>query len=84
MQKATSVIAIVIGILILCSVAAPSLINAAFAMPASSSIGIIGGADGPTAVMVTSTISPVGIIVAIVIGIVVIALGIWGLKKAKK
>ena len=49
-----------------------------------SSVGIIGGADGPTAVMLVGVIGTGSVIVEIVIGVFLIIAGIWGLNKCKK
>lgn len=49
----------------------------------SSSIGIIGGADGPTAVMVSG--SPVAVIIAAVIAVILlIILTVFIIKRRKK
>ena len=47
----------------------------------ASSIGIIGGADGPTAIFVTG--SPVGTILMMLSAAVVIGLGIWFFVRRK-
>ena len=88
MRKEISVAVIAIGVLILLGSAVPMLIGvivaviAELSMPAS--VGIIGGADGPTAIMISSISGIGGTVVMIVIGILLIAAGIWGLIKAKK
>ncbi len=49
-----------------------------------SSIGIIGGADGPTAIFVTSSLSIVSIItIAVVVAAVVVGIVVF-LKRRKK
>ena len=51
----------------------------------SASIGIIGGADGPTAIMVSGPTTGMGVMIAaVVIGILLFGVGIWGLRKIKK
>ena len=45
---------------------------------------VIGGADGPTAIMLAGTIGTGGTILGIGIGILLVLAGIWGLKKNKK
>ena len=88
MRKEISVAVIAIGVLILLGSAVPMLIGvivaviAELSMPAS--VGIIGGADGPTAIMISSISGIGGTVVMIAIGILLIAAGIWGLIKAKK
>lgn len=57
--------------------------------PQDSSVGIIGGADGPTAILVTASPS-VGIIAmilgiaAFVIGVAAVIIGIVALRNSKK
>lgn len=46
---------------------------------AHNSIGIIGGADGPTAVFITG--NPIGLIVAAVVVLTVVGVIIWKLFK---
>ena len=84
MKKVISIIAIVAGGLVLLNVAAPMIIGAVLEAKAASSVGIIGGADGPTAILLVGTIGAGSIISEIVIGILLVAVGIWGLRKFKK
>lgn len=84
MKKVLSIIAIVAGGLTLLSVAAPVIIGAIFKAQAASSVGIIGGADGPTAVMVVGTLGGGSAITEVVIGLLLIVAGIWGYRKCKK
>ncbi len=88
MRKEISVAVIAIGMLILLGSAVPMLIGVIVAVTAElsmpASVGIIGGADGPTAIMISSISGIGGTVVMIVIGILLIAAGIWGLIKAKK
>ena len=85
MKKALSIISIIAGGLVLLSVVAPMIIGAILkAQTAANSIGIIGGADGPTAIMVVGTVGAGSVIIEIVIGVLLIAAGIWGLRKIKK
>lgn len=48
-----------------------------------ASVGIIGGADGPTAIFVAGKPSWLGIILGIVIGLLVVAMIIHHIKKKK-
>lgn len=57
------------------------LLNAA--VNHSSSVGIIGGADGPTAIFVTSRVSAEGVVVWTLLGVMGI-LGWWYLSHLKK
>ena len=87
MKKIISIIAIVAGGLVLLSVAASVLIGAIleFQMKAqvAGSVGIIGGADGPTAIMVTGVTRVGSVVTEVVAGILLIIAGIWGLRKRK-
>ena len=88
MKKVISIIAIVAGVLVLLSVAAPMLIGAILEIQMQSqmagTVGIIGGADGPTAVMVTGVTRVGSAVTEIVVGALLIVAGIWGLRKSKK
>ena len=84
MKKVLSIISIVAGGLVLLSVIAPMIIGAILSSQPSGSVGIIGGADGPTAVFGVGTIGAGSVIVESVIGVLLIAVGIWGLVKCKK
>ena len=88
MKKIISIIAIVSGGLVLLSVAAPALIGAIleFQMKAqvAGSVGIIGGADGPTAIMVTGVSRVGSAVIEVIVGALLIVAGIWGLRKSKK
>ena len=85
MKKALSIISIIAGGLVLLSVVAPVIIGAVLkAQTAANSIGIIGGADGPTAIMVVGVTGVGSIIVESVVGVLLIIIGIWGLRKIKK
>ena len=84
MKKVISIVAIIAGALALLSVAATTIIGSIFELSTPASVGVIGGADGPTVMMVAGTVGAGGVILAIAIGILLIATGIWGLKKIKK
>lgn len=83
MKKVLSIVSIVVGGLVLLSVIAPMIIGAVLANQLSDSVGIIGGADGPTAVFVVGTFGAGGVIIESVIGVLLVAAGIWGLHKCK-
>ncbi len=83
-MKVLSIISIVAGGLLLLSVIAPMIIGAVLANQMSDSVGIIGGADGPTAVLLVGALGAGSVIVEIVIGVLLVAVGIWGLVKSKK
>lgn len=84
MKKVLSIISIVAGGLVLLNVIAPMIIGAILSSQPSGSVGIIGGADGPTAFFVVGTIGVGSVIFESVIGVLLIAVGIWGLVKCRK
>lgn len=84
MKKVVSIVAIVAGALTLLSVVAPMILGLILKAQAASSVGIIGGADGPTAIMLVGVIGTGSVIVEVVVGVLLIVTGIWGLKKCKK
>lgn len=84
MKRIFSVISIITGGLVLLSVVAPMILGVILKAQATSSVGIIGGADGPTAMMVVGVIGTGSIVVEIVVGMILVIAGIWGLKKRKK
>lgn len=51
---------------------------------AAKSVGIIGGADGPTSIMVSGVVGTGSVVLEVVAGVVLIAIGIWGLRMCKK
>ena len=84
MKKVLSVISIVAGGLVLLSVIAPMIIGAILSSQPSGSVGIIGGVDGPTAIFVVGTLGAGSVIIESVIGVLLVAVGIWGLVKCRK
>ena len=84
MKKALSIVAIVVGALVLLSIVAPLIIGILYTVPTPESVGIIGGADGPTAIMIVGTRGTVGIVIELAIGVLFIVAGILGLKKRVK
>ena len=84
MKKVISIITIVSGSLVLLSVAAPMIMGAILKAQEASTVGIIGGADGPTAVMLVGVIGVGSVGFEIVIGVLLIVAGIRGLRKLKK
>ena len=83
-KKALSIISIIIGFLILLSLITPMIMGLILKSQASGAISIIGGADGPTAIMLVGTLGAGSVIIEIIIGVLLIAVGIWGLRKLKK
>lgn len=84
MKKVLSIISIVAGGLLLLSVIAPMVIGAILTSKTSGSVGMIGGADGPTAVFVVGTFGAWSVIIESMIGVLLVTAGIWGLTKCKK
>ena len=83
MKKALSIAAIAIGTLVMLSVIATRMIGTLVGVPTVDSVGMIGGADGPTVIMLSGTLGAGSVIIAIAIGFLLIAAGVWGLKKIK-
>lgn len=85
MKKVISILSMIAGGFVLLSVAAPMVIGSLLKVQTvANTIGIIGGADGPTAVVLVGTLGGASIVIEILLGVVLIAGGIWGLKKTKK
>ena len=88
MKKAISIIAIAAGALVLLSVAAPVLIGTILEFQMKSqvagAVGIIGGADGPTSIMITGVTRVGSVVTEVVVGALLIIAGILGLRKSKK
>ena len=84
MKNNRTIGAIVVGGLVLVNVASPMIIEAILEAQIASSVGIIGGADGPTAVMVVGTLGVGSVIAEVAIGILLLVAGIWGYRKYKK
>lgn len=83
-KKIIAVIAIVAGAIMTISGLAPMMIGAILEAQASTAVGIIGGADGPTAVFVTGVIGTGNVILEIMIGILLIVAGIIAYRRSKK
>lgn len=81
MKKVLSILAITVGSLaILCGVV-PMIIGIILEMSAPSSVGIIGGADGPTTIMIAGTVGIWSFFTVIAIGVLLLIIGICGLIK---
>lgn len=50
----------------------------------AASIGVIGGADGPTAIFVTTTVDPPTVEMKLVLGVIVLAASIFGFWKLSR
>ena len=85
MKKILSVISVIAGGVVLLGVVAPMIIGLILeAQAEAGTIGIIGGADGPSAIMLVGTIGAGSVVVEVLIGVLLIAVGIRGLKKVGK
>lgn len=87
-KKIISIAAIIAGAFMLLSCVAPLFIGAILEIQMQSqmagTVGIIGGADGPTAVMVTGVSSMGSVVLEAVIGSLLMVAGIWSVRKSKK
>ncbi len=83
-MKKISIVAIVLGALVLLSVLVPMIIGIILGVSTPTSMGVIGGTDGPTAIMISGSVGIWSIIIVLTIGILLLATGIWGLRKLKK
>ena len=83
-KKIIGIAAIIIGALMILSSVAPMIIGAILEAKAASSVGIIGGADGPTAVMVTAVSGTGNVILEMIAGVLLVVRGIWGLRRNQK
>jgi len=84
MKKAISVILIIAGILALLSAAVPAISVLVAERSIPSSIGIIGGADGPTEIVVSGTFSTGSLVAVAAAGALLLAAGLWQIKARKK
>ena len=85
MKKGLFIAAIAVGLALLLWAAVPVISIFLFPVPNPGSVGIIGGADGPTAILIAGPAAmwAAGIIAAAAAGILLCAAGIWGLKKTR-
>lgn len=82
MKKIMFIISIIVGGLILLSVVVPMIIGLVLkAQPPASSISVIGGADGPTTIMLAGVVGGGSVFVEIIIGIFLVIIGIWGFRN---
>lgn len=87
-KKIISIAVILVGAFMVISGVAPmivgAILEARMEAQIDNSVGIIGGADGPTAVMVVGTLEMGSVIAKILIGVFLVAVGIWGCRKSKR
>lgn len=86
MKKIISIISIIIGVLLIVKAAAPMLGSAIMRIQVSdaSTIGIIGGADGPTSVFIAGRIGHGSVMTEFLAAILLIGAGIWGYRKKSR
>lgn len=84
MKKVLSILAIICGSLAILSEVVPMLIGIILGMATPSSVGFIGGADGPTVIMIAGSAGIWSVIAVLAIGILLLATGIWGLRRKEK
>ena len=86
MKKVLSILSIIAGSLLVLSGVAPVILSVILKVMVSSSVGVIGGADGPTAIFVTGSLGAgyVTLVGELLLGIVLIGIGIWGCKKSRR
>lgn len=87
-KKIISIVLMIVGAFMVIGSVAPiiigAILEARMEAQISDSVGIIGGADGPTAVMVVGTLGMGSVIAKILIGVLLVAVGIWGCRKSKR
>lgn len=83
-KRIIAVLAIILGALMVIGGVSPMIIGAILEAQTSTSVGIIGGADGPTAVFVAGKLGIWSVIMEVLIGVFLIAAGIWGCWRCKK
>lgn len=83
-KKILSIAAIIVGALTVISGVAPMIVGAVMELQIANSVGIIGGADGPTAVMVVGTLGVGSAVAEILVGIALIIVGVFFLRKCRK
>lgn len=82
-KKVVAVLAIVVGALKVLSGTAPMIIGVILKAQVAESVGVIGGADGPTAIFVAGVTGTGSVVLEIVVGVLLIIVGIWGYRRSK-
>ena len=83
-KKIISIAIIILGAYMVIGGVAPMIIGAVLKAQVASTVGIIGGADGPTSILVSEVIGTGNVVLEIVVGVLLICAGILGLGKCKK
>lgn len=82
MKKSIGIVFLIVGIIIT-AVGGAIISGILFSGTQSESIGIIGGADGPTAIFLTSKLGLFPIAAAVVVGIVIVVISVIAIRKNK-
>ena len=80
-KKIISIAIIILGAYMVIGGVAPMIIGAILRTQVASTVGIIGGADGPTSILVSGVIGTGSVVLEIVVGVLLICAGILGLRK---
>ena len=80
-KKIISIAIIILGAYMVIGGVAPMIIGAILRAQVASTVGIIGGADGPTSILVSGFIGTGSVVLEIVVGVLLICAGILGLRK---
>lgn len=87
-KRIISIAVMIVGAFMVIGGVAPmvvgAILEARMEAQIANSVGIIGGADGPTAVMVVGTLGMGSVIAKILIGALLVVVGIWGCRKNKR
>lgn len=82
MKKGIGIVFLIVGIIIT-AVGGAIISGIFFGVTHNESIGIIGGADGPTAIFLTSKLGLFPIAAAVVVGIVIVVISVIAIRKNK-
>ena len=80
-KKIISIAIIILGAYMVIGGVAPMIIGAILRAQVASTVGIIGGADGPTSILVSGVIGTGSVVLEIVVGVLLICACILGLRK---
>ena len=80
-KKIISIAIIILGAYMVIGGVAPMIIGAILRAQVASPVGIIGGADGSTSILVSGVIGTGSVVLEIVVGVLLICAGILGLRK---
>lgn len=84
MKKVISIIMMIVGVFVAAGAVIPMIVGAIIKTQIPASVGIIGGADGPTAVMVVGELGTWHVVGEILVGILLLVAGIILFRKCRK